>query len=93
MPPSCSVPLDGAVRMITFPRPLALLSVPSLKPKSPATKPREVSSSVTSVLLSAPVGGSLTGVTLTVIVWAAGSRSLPPKSVPPSSCTWKVKLA
>ena len=37
------------------------------------------------------VGGA--GVTLTVSVFAVGSRSAPPFSVPPLSCTWKVKLA
>ena len=40
-----------------------------------------------------PVGASLTDVTLTVIVLGVGSRSTPPLAVPPSSCTWKVKLA
>ena len=33
------------------------------------------------------------GVTLIVIVLGDGSRSTPPLAVPPSSCTWKVKLA
>ena len=38
-------------------------------------------------------GASLTGVTLNVNWLATGSVSLPPWSTPPSSCTWKVKLA
>ena len=37
--------------------------------------------------------GSLTGVTLMVIVLGLWSMSTPPLAVPPSSCTWKVKLA
>ena len=40
-----------------------------------------------------PVGASFTGVTSIVTVRATGSRSMPPFAVPPSSCTWKVKLA
>ena len=40
-----------------------------------------------------PVGASFTLVTLTTIVLGDGSRSMPPLAVPPSSCTWKVKLA
>jgi len=38
-------------------------------------------------------GRSLTEVTLTVIVLADASRSMPPFAVPPLSCTWKVKFA
>jgi hypothetical protein len=41
----------------------------------------------------APAGASFTDVTLTVIVFAEGSRSMPPLAVPPSSCTLNVKLA
>ena len=44
-------------------------------------------------VLSAPAGASLTAVTLMVIVLGDWSRSTPPLAVPPSSCTWKVKLA
>ena len=40
-----------------------------------------------------PLGASLTEATLIVIRLAVGSRSTPPLAVPPSSCTWKVKLA
>ena len=54
--------------------------------------------SVSSATVSGPTrvvftGASLTAVTLTVIVFALWSRSTPPLAVPPSSCTWKVKLA
>src|SRR6476646_6894843 len=35
----------------------------------------------------------LVDVTLIVIVFGDGSRFTPPPAVPPSSCTWKVKLA
>ena len=38
-------------------------------------------------------GASLTAVTLIVSVRTAGSRSTPPLALPPSSRTWKVKLA
>jgi hypothetical protein len=41
----------------------------------------------------APAGASLTEVTSSVSVFADASRSTPPFAVPPSSCTWKVKLA
>ena len=44
-------------------------------------------------VLSVPAGASLTEVTSTVIVLADASRSTPPLAVPPSSCTWNVKLA
>ena len=42
---------------------------------------------------SLATGASFTGVTLNVIVFAVASVSAPPKAVPPSSWTWKVKLA
>src|SRR5438477_187330 len=38
-------------------------------------------------------GASLTGVTLIVIAFGVGSKLMPLLAVPPSSCTWKVKLA
>jgi len=41
----------------------------------------------------ATVGASLTGVTSKLSVFGVGSVSLPPLAVPPSSCTWNVKLA
>ena len=44
-------------------------------------------------VLSVPSGASFTAVTLTVIVFGVGSRSTPPLAVPPSSCTWNVKVA
>jgi hypothetical protein len=40
-----------------------------------------------------PLGASLTGVTSMVMVFGVGSRSAPPFAVPPSSWTWKLKLA
>jgi hypothetical protein len=40
-----------------------------------------------------PAGASLTEVTFSVNVFDEGSRSAPPFAVPPSSRTWKVKLA
>jgi hypothetical protein len=40
-----------------------------------------------------PAGASFTDVTFTVIVFADASRATPPFVVPPSSCTWKLKLA
>ena len=50
-------------------------------------------SSLVATVLSAPAGASLTGVMSTVSVFALWSRSTPLFSVPPSSCTWNVKLA
>jgi hypothetical protein len=64
----------------------------SLNPKSAAAKAYSWSS-VAVTVLSAPDGASFTGVTLTVMVLAEGSRSTPLLAVPPSSCTWKPKLA
>jgi hypothetical protein len=51
-----------------------------------------VSSSVVTVAF-APAGASFTEVTSRVRVLAEASRATPPFDVPPSSCTWKVKLA
>src|SRR2546428_13840746 len=45
------------------------------------------------MVLSVPAGASLTDVTSMVIVLGLWSRSTPLLAVPPSSCTWKVKLA
>jgi hypothetical protein len=47
---------------------------------------------VVTVLL-APAGASFTDVTSIVIVLALWSRLTPPLAMPPSSRTWKVKLA
>jgi hypothetical protein len=44
-------------------------------------------------VLFAPDGASFTEVTSSVIVLAEASRFTPAFAVPPSSCTWKVKLA
>ena len=38
------------------------------------------------------VGAAFVSATVTVIVLAVGSRSIPPFAVPPSSCTWKVNV-
>ena len=91
-PLSVRLPAPGRVVIFTASSALAGLSLASLKPKSAVANVYAVSSSVVTVLL-APDGASLTAVTLTVIVLAVGSRSTPPLAVPPSSCTWKVKLA
>src|SRR5205809_438506 len=45
------------------------------------------------MVLFAPAGASFTPVTLIVIVLGDWSMSTPPLPVPPSSCTWNVKLA
>jgi hypothetical protein len=52
-----------------------------------------VSSGVVTLLTAGAVGGSATGLTLTVMVLGDWSVSTPPLAVPPSSRTWKVKLA
>jgi hypothetical protein len=44
-------------------------------------------------VLLLPEGASLTDVTFIVRVRATASLSTPPFATPPSSCTWKVKLA
>ena len=66
------------------------VSLESLKPKSLLANALLPSSKMVTVLF-APTGASLTGVTLIVMVFAAGSNALIPS--PPLSCTWKVKLA
>ena len=81
----------GIVVILTAVSAFAGLSFGSVKPKSTAAKVYCVSSNVVTVLL-VPAGASFTAVTLTVIVFAEASRSTPPFAVPPSSCTWKVKL-
>ena len=95
-PDSASVPAPGKVVTLTFNNALAppapAASPGSVKPKSAAAKVYTASSSTVTVLL-VPTGASLTAVTLTVIVRAEVSRSTPLFAVPPSSCTWKVKLA
>ncbi len=88
--PSRSVPAPGAVVITTAWK--ASPSAGSLKPKSASWKTWPVSSAVTTVL-SAPLGASFTAVTSIVRVFAVGSVSTPPFAVPPSSCTWKLKLA
>jgi hypothetical protein len=50
-------------------------------------------SSIAVTVAVLPAGASLTEVTFTEIVLADASRSRPPFAVPPSSRTWKVKLA
>ena len=53
---------------------------------------KAVSSTVVTVL-SVPICASFSSVTLIAIVCAVASRLTPPFAVPPSSCTWNVKLA
>src|ERR1041385_1384024 len=65
-------------------------SISTLTPSSPVTRKRKVPPSVSSGCASA--GRSATGVTLIVMVFGTESRSTPPFVVPPSSCTWNVKL-
>src|SRR5919204_521255 len=92
MPLSLSDPAAGSVEIFTAARLLAGVAFGSLKPKSAVVNWYAVSSFVVTVL-SAPDGASFTDVTSIVIVFADGSRSTPLYDVPPSSCTWKVKLA
>jgi hypothetical protein len=91
-PESVRLPAAGRVEIFTAARRLAAASFGSVKPKSAAENVYEKSSSTVTVVF-APAGASLTEVTFTAIVLADGSRSTPPFAVPPSSRTWKVKLA
>ena len=91
-PESVRLPAAGSVVITTDWSALAGVSVGSVKPKIGGRQARAASSSVVTVVL-VPAGASLTAVTLRVTVFALGSRSTPPLAVPPSSCTWKVKLA
>ena len=50
-------------------------------------------SSFVATVVFVPAGASFTAVTFIVSVLALGPRSMPPLAVPPSSCTWNVKLA
>src|SRR5262245_53849024 len=89
-------PAEGNVVMQTAIIELDGLSLPSVKPKSDVRSVYGVSSNVVAALF-APLGGSLTGSTLIVSVFATGSRSTPgtpnTTAVPPLSCTRKVKVA
>jgi hypothetical protein len=78
-----------------------ICSTPPLASTSNATMrlplAAEKTSDVLTVVACAPgtmlTGASLTDVTFIVIVRGVGSVSTPPLVVPPSSCTWKLKLA
>ena len=91
-PDNVKLPAPGTVVIVTALSALAGLSFGSVKPKSAAANVYGVSSPVVTVL-SVPAGASLTDVTSMVSVLADASRSTPPLAVPPSSCTWNVKLA
>src|SRR5436305_812762 len=78
--------------VLTAARLLAGLSDRSLKPKSLAANVYSVSSFVVTVL-SAPLGASFTAATLTVILSLHDALPISLLAVPPSSWTWKVKLA
>ena len=92
VPLSVSVPAPGSVVIRTAWSWLAGLSWGSVKPKSARTNVYGASSNVVTVV-GVPTGASLTAVTFTVSARGMGSRFTPPLAVPPSSCTWKVKLA
>src|SRR4051812_21409721 len=69
-------------------------SLGSLKPKSPVVKVWVLgfgNDLMTLIVLSRPIGRSLTLVTLIAIDLAVGSVSAPLLAVPPSSWTWNVK--
>jgi hypothetical protein len=91
-PDSVRLPAPGMAVILTAVSALAGESLGSAKPKSAAANVYCISSFVVTMLF-VPAGASLTAVTLTVIVFGEASRSTPPLEVPPSSCTWKVKLA
>ncbi len=86
------LPAPGSVVMVTARSAFGGESFGSVKPKSAVAKTWGTSSLVATVL-SVPDGASLTAATSMVMVFGVGSRSTPPLAVPPSSCTWKVKLA
>src|SRR3954452_5220780 len=91
-PSRVSEPAPGSVLTLTAASALAGESLTSENPKSSAPNTCEESSS-TETVPSAPAGASLTLTTFTVIVFAVGSRFLPPLAIPPSSLTWKSKEA
>jgi hypothetical protein len=92
-PDNVRLPAAGSVETFTAASACAAAgSAGSVSPKSATAKVYDPSSSAVTVR-SVPAGASLTGVTFTVNVFADGSRSAPPFAVPPSSRTWKVKLA
>jgi electron-transferring-flavoprotein dehydrogenase len=90
-PDRVKLPTPGSVVICTALNALAGLSLKSVNPKSTPAKVYCVSSEVV-IVLSLPAGASLTEVTSTLIVLGEASRSTPALAVPPSSCTWKVKL-
>jgi hypothetical protein len=91
-PESLRLPAAGSVEILTAASALPEESLESLMPKSAAENVCDVSSSTVSERF-VPAGASLTDVTSTVIVFDDASSATPPFDVPPSSCTWKVKLA
>ena len=105
VPVSTSVPVPEP--LTATPAPLVALSVPldtasSVRSRSvPASgslidRPVSavgVSSAIVSVAGVWLTGTSFTAATLIVSVFGVASMLLPPSAVPPSSCTWNVKLA
>src|SRR5439155_271192 len=70
-----------------------MLALENIATAAACTLPGEPSVKVGLVDVAVMLGGSFTPVTLIVIVLDDWSRSTPPLPVPPSSCTWNVKLA
>src|SRR5438067_1973501 len=70
-----------------------MLALENIATAAACTLPGEPSVKVGLVDVAVMLGGSFTPVTLIVIVFDDWSRSTPPLPVPPSSCTWNVKLA
>ena len=95
----CQAPLVLSTATTAMPEAAALsMSVSTPETRAETRVPlleAEARSSLMAFRLLAPAstGASLTAVTLKVRVLGEASRSMPPLAMPPSSCTWKVKLA
>ena len=93
MPLKVSVPVPVKPVMTTPARLSAGVSSGSEKPKAEAPMGVAGASSSSVNVLSRPCGSSLTAFTLKVKVRTVGSVSAPLLAMPPSSTTWKPKLA
>src|SRR5436190_2220983 len=91
-PLTVKMPGTDSDRILTAKKLWGGLSIESEKPKSFTVNGYGVSSRI-AMVFEVPLGASLTGVAFTVSVLGVGSRSMPPLAVPPSSWTWKVKVA
>src|SRR2546428_700387 len=86
------VPAAGRVVIFTAARALAGVSLTSEDRKS-VVEGKRVDPGGGRTVKKKTAGASLTLVTSKVMVMGDWFKSTPPLAVPPSSCTWKVKVA